>query len=422
MALLFAQRPFWQRHCAQPQSNQDQVAHSLDIFGELQLDLFLQALQMTLSEVDVFRLRFNHRGESDMADNEVMCEVFDLSHLTQAANIANQQIEADLHSEKSLFDSQLTRLQLYRLSRQQHRLYLRSHHILLDGYGMMLIEQRLCQAYAALLDSQTAAEPLNRYYAYLEEEARYQTSERAVQDQCFWRHYLDAKPALPITPVDTDLLFAQELCFSSELDATQRSALLKLSEALRIGWPDLLVALCTLYLSEAEAESPWVWLPFMNRWGSVAANIPGLMVNALPMYVPSGTGQSLAEYLLQTSQALRRLYHHGRYRIEQIQHDQGLDAEQSYFMSPFINVLPFEPPVIKGCTTQCQVLAAGSSEGLNITFRGCLTGQMILHIEADVTTYAEEKLRQHANALPTFLQRWLNQYQQSDGVINTLLA
>lgn len=150
---------------------------------------------------------------------------------------------------------------------------------------------------------------------------------------------------------------------------------------------------------------------------------PVLMVNSLPLLRLSAQQTSLGNYLKQSGQAIRSLYLHGRYRIEQIEQDQGLNAEQSYFMSPFINILPFESPHFADCQTELKVLASGSAEGINFTFRGSPQHELCLDITADLASYPQSTGKVIASGFHVFSSsyspvsnRWskmLHAYSQS---------
>ncbi|EGR1100769.1 vibriobactin biosynthesis amide synthase VibH [Vibrio cholerae] len=422
MSILLAQKPFWQRHLAYPHINLDTVAHSLRLTGPLDTTLLLRALYLTINEIDLFRARFSAQGELYWHPFSPTIDYQDLSIHLEAEPLAWRQIEQDLQRPTTLIDAPITSHQVYRLSHNEHLIYTRTHHIVLDGYGMMLFEQRLSQHYQSLFSGQTPTAAFKPYQSYLEEEAAYLTSHRYWQDKQFWQGYLREAPDLALTSATYDPQLSHAVSLSYTLDSQLNHLLLKLANASQIGWPDALVALCALYLESAEPDTPWLWLPFMNRWGSVAANVPGLMVNSLPLLRLSAQQTSLGNYLKQSGQALRSLYLHGRYRIEQIEQDQGLNAEQSYFMSPFINILPFESPHFADCQTELKVLASGSAEGINFTFRGSPQHELCLDITADLASYPQPHWQSHCERLPRFFEQLLARFQQVEQDVARLLA
>lgn len=185
----------------------------------------------------------------------------------------------------------------------------------------------------------------------------------------------------------------------------------ELSDASGIGWPDLLVMLSGAYLLQdsmatGETGSLPVWLPFMSRWGSVAAHIPSLAVNILPLHLTAVSGEPLGDFLKRVVRVLRQQRRHGRYRIEQIAADRGLAQGTRFLFSPLINVLPFDPPTFEGCRVTRQILASGPGDGFDLTYRGCSDGSsLLLSLDADPAAVAPEAFDRHRRELPAFLSR-----------------
>ena len=411
--MTLAQTSFWKRFVQQPSATVDTVAHAVLISGELDIETFALAIQHTLRETDVFRTQFHRAGDMSIMPIETTptVEVHDFSHLTKARNRAWKEMEQDVEKAVNLLEKPLTLHRLYQLAPKQFCWYTRAHHILLDGYGMMLFEQRCCQWYQHLHHNHPLKAAFKPYQDYLAEEAHYCKSTKYQIDKAFWKQYLHSGE-LKLTDTDYDLNASCEISHQVLFEPHFSSRLKDICQTLTMGWPDALVAITALYLQQSplsEENESVVWLPFMNRWGSVAAKMPGLMVNIVPYRHKLAPLNCLKDYLLHCQTALRELYSHGRYRVEQIERDQGLAPHQNYFMTPFINVMPFDAPCLPGCKMEHQVLAAGSAEGLNITFRGAPgSEQFCAFIEADIHSYPQAKLDQHALDLAVFFERLLD--------------
>ena len=407
--MTLAQTPFWQRFTLQPNASVDTVAHCSVIIGELNIEVFRQALLHTLNETDVFRGYFKAHGTWTLAPEVAGIDVRDYQAIQDGEKQAWAEMENDAQSAVDLYRYPITLLRLYRVSANKTLWYTRAHHIVIDGYGMMLFEQRCCEWYHHLTSSAPLSSAFKPYSDFIQEEQRYVSSKQYLADQLFWRSYLPEQPPLTLTEEDYDPAQSEEVCYQVVFDTLCSKRLALICEQLSIGWPDALVAITCLYLQQSNlSDDPVVWLPFMNRWGSVAAKIPGLMVNILPychQEIPL-SNITLQGYLKQSRQQLRKLYCHGRYRVEQIEQDHNLPSGKNYFMTPFINVMPFDSPAIEGCQVEQHVLASGSLEGLNITFRGAPNSeQFCAFIEADINSYPRQDAIEHATHLQDFFQR-----------------
>jgi enterobactin synthetase component F len=80
------------------------------------------------------------------------------------------------------------------------------------------------------------------------------------------------------------------------------------------------------------------------------------------------------------------------------------------FISPFINVQPFDPAGFSGCTSTRRVLAGGSGDGANLTFRGRTdAGDLYLDIDIYVQQFPTAGVADYGNALQEFLLRALQE-------------
>ncbi|MBB1175087.1 condensation protein, partial [Klebsiella pneumoniae] len=111
---------------------------------------------------------------------------------------------------------------------------------------------------------------------------------------------------------------------------------------------DLLVALSAAWLFQVmprgtrQGDTLPMWMPALNRRGQAATNVPSLAVNTLPLLVSPPQAETLGSFLTTLTQQLRELRSHAGYRLRQLAADRGVDPDSRFFISPFINVQPFD--------------------------------------------------------------------------------
>lgn len=83
-----------------------------------------------------------------------------------------------------------------------------------------------------------------------------------------------------------------------------------------------------------------------------------------------------------------------------------MDPDSRFFISPFINVQPFDAPRFVGCSGTRRVLAGGSGDGFNLTYRGRTDAR---DLQVDIDIYLEqfpaEDALDYGEALQEFLMR-----------------
>lgn len=419
--LTLAQLDFWEEFRLHPDEAVSTVAHAVRLTGAVDADALARAITQTIAETDVLALRFDDGADGPLQSMDPArrpaLRHLDLGGEADPMARAMALMQADLEAPLDLARQPLAQQWLIRLGADDWIWYNRGHHIVLDGYAMGLMETRCAQLYAAHRDGLPTGEPLASFFAYLTEEADYRASPRHATDGQHWTEVLSAPPAPKVLQKGSEDYPASPMTHE-EMLTDLRDPLLACAARMGIGWPDLLTALCSawaaLELRDASAARVQdgagrvtmpIWLPYMSRMGSVAIRIPALVVNILPFDAGVSAHDSVAQTVTDLTGRLRKLRRHGRYRIEQIGFDYGLDVSKRFFFSPLINVLPFQPARFAGCDTQRHVLSNGPGDGFNITIRGDGEANGLdLCIEADPVLTPRADFARHAVTLPAFLR------------------
>ncbi|MTH77576.1 condensation domain-containing protein [Paracoccus aestuariivivens] len=438
-ALTLAQLDFWEEFRMHPGEAVSTVAHAIELTGEVDESALAAAITQTIAETDVLALRFTTapdgtpRQQLDETRRPVLRRL-DLSGEFDPMARAMALMQADVEEPLDLLSEPLAAQWLIRLGPDHVIWYNRGHHIVLDGYAMGLIESRCARLYAAGTGHGEAGAPMGRFFAYVDEETTYRASPRHDTDGQHWAKVLSGPaPAKTLDKGSED--YPTEEMFHEESLADLRETLLARSAEFGIGWPDLLTLLCGVWAAlnvkdrsvsrhvdgHGGITMP-VWLPYLSRMGSVAIDVPALVVNILPFEVTIMPDETLAGAAPRLAGQLRKLRRHGRYRIEQIGFDHGQGAGQRFFFSPLINVLPFDKARFVGCETERHVLSNGPGDGFNITIRGdSHAGGLELRMDADPSLTARTDFAQHASSLPAFLRETLRP-ESRDLPISPLIA
>ncbi|RQP06421.1 MAG: condensation protein [Paracoccus sp. BP8] len=421
MPLTLAQLDFWEEFRFHPGEAVSTVAHAMELRGVAEPEALARAIEATIAETDIMALRFRTNADGqpvqrvDPARRPALRRI-DLSGRADARDHAFALMQADVDAALDLLAQPIAAQWLIRLADGHYLWFNRGHHIALDGYAMGLIERRCAQLYAALVRGADPGQPLRPLADYLNEETDYRASPRHAADGRHWAAVLEAEPRPRVLRKGSEDYPAEALSAAHDLSAL-REALMRQAQAVGMGWPDLLTVLCSAwaalrlrdgsaaYKRDAQGRIAMpVWLPYMSRMGSVAVSVPALVVNILPLDVTLHPGEPLAEALARLGARLRKLRRHGRYRIEQIAEDYGMEPRSRFFFSPLINVLPFDEARFAGCDTARHVLSNGPGDGFNITIRGDGEARGLeLLVEADPTLTPLGDFARLAGGLPRFL-------------------
>lgn len=391
LPLAPAQLDFWEEHTLHPGRTLSTVAHCIELCGAVEEETLCRAIVTTLAETQAFALRFGERhGDSPPLlrydpQRTPPLQRIDLQTHGDPWQAAQSLMREDIAQRRALHSEPLAAAWLLKLGPERYLWYVRAHHILVDGFGMALIEHRCAALYAHYLGEGSAGMPLGAFDAFQQAELAYADSERCERDRRFWQTYLPPSHCLA-----------------------------QLAERSGINWPDLLVALSAAWLFQVmprctrQGDTLPMWMPALNRRGQAATNVPSLAVNTLPLLVSPPQAETLGSFLTTLTQQLRELRSHGGYRLRQLAADRGVDPDSRFFISPFINVQPFDTPRFTGCSGTRSVLAGGSGDGFNLTYRGRTDAR---DLQVDIDIYLEqfptEDALDYGEALQEFLLRAL---------------
>lgn len=411
MPLTLAQLDFWEEFTFHPDEPVSTVAHYVTITGAVDADALARAIAQTAEEADVLALRFREtpegvrqRVEPDRAPQLLTLDLRDdPAPEARAMKLMEQDFTATLDLRRDPLSAQW----LMRTGDDRWIWYNRGHHSVLDGYSMLLLEQRCAQIYRHLVGAGPEGAPFLPFPRFIEEDRAYPATPAFAKDRAYWAAQLSGDVSLPVLQKGGEDYTAEGFEAECPLPEGFVPRLMQRAGDLAIGWPDLLVLITGAYLSQrlpyAGSALP-VWLPYMSRMGSVSAAIPSLTVNILPLLVTPKADETFASYLTRGASDLKRLRRHGRYRVEQLAADRGIGAGSRFFFSPLVNVLPFGPPEFEGCEAEREVLSNGPADGFNVTFRSGSDGSgMTLFLEADRTTADTASFKAHCRDLPAYL-------------------
>ncbi|MGW0776400.1 amino acid adenylation domain-containing protein, partial [Streptomyces sp. NPDC002835] len=345
--LTAGQRGLWFAQLIDPTNPRYRVAEGTRIPGALDVGLFRRALARTVADMEVLRGRVSDTGsggEPVFVVGEPVGEppltYVDLSGAEDPAAAAEkwQRRRLDLPldvSRPAAYD-----FALLKLADTEFVWFQQYHHLLMDGVGQFLVQQRCAEVYTALVGGQPVPEagipPLR---TLSDSEAEYRASANHERDRAFWTARL-ADAAEPVS-LGADVPHAPTeqhravVTWSPErLEAVQAAA-----RELGVAWPVLPVAALALYLDRQRGDGEVVLgLPAAAR-GGVRDAVPGMISNVLPLRVRLDAVATVGELVRAVSADMRATVRHQRYRQEDLRHDLGLLGSTRRLYGPQINLV-----------------------------------------------------------------------------------
>ena len=379
----------------------------IELLGPLDVARFTHAFDAAVAQSPALRLRVGLEGGAPrqwLAEAGPLLEVVDLSGADDPESEAQARMRADSGRAVDLAQEQAGHFVLYLLGQERAFWYERIHHLGTDGFGIVLLTNRVGELYSAEETGKTPS-PFPALAPVLEEDAAYRASDRRAEDAAFWQGEMRGLETVAGPAEGRAVTSARFDRARLELSPAFCEGLKSLAKAARVGWPDALTVLTAAYFSRVSGTGERVFgLPFMGRMGSRAARVPCMWMNVLPYRCDPEEDLPLPELLQAEAQRLGALRKHGRYRSEQLRRDLRRTAIDARLYGPLINVQPFDmPPRFAGLEAHLHILGAGAVDDITATFRGDAIASLSLEIDSNLALYSAEEARAHLDRLAAFL-------------------
>ncbi len=381
----------------------------IDVAGPLDLDRYQEAARVAAREMGAY-LRFTEsngtvrqsvdHGVDDTIGYLDLAAEADPPAAALAWMRADQCRPFDLHTDPPVQST------ILRVAPDRHFIFARAHHIALDGYGAMRLQQRHAEVYAALVRG-AAIEPgpTQPPAALVDADTAYHASTRFETDRKHWA--LRAADLPPPTTLATrpGAPAAQALVTGGALPAELSDAL---ERAAGTGSASVLVAALAGYLARAtDTDEVTMSLPVTARTTAVLRRGGGMVNNIVPLRVCVTAGTTVAELLAATTRELGGALRHQRFRGEDIERmaDRGNGIRG---FGPAVNIMNFRTGIDLGTARgTLHLLSTGPVADLSLNIYPGDAGLQI-EFEGNPNRYRRDELESHHHRFVRVLDAMLH--------------
>jgi len=419
--LTEAQSGLWYAQRMDPQNPLFNTGHWIELRGSLQVSHFELSVNQAVYESDALCLRFDESDPRNVRqyvdeNHRPKLQMIDVSAEQDPRAAAMALMEKDSTTPLDPVRDVLACQHLYKLADDHYLWYQRIHHLLIDGYGITLLSQRIAELYNAAVDGSIKAGPaLASLQVVFDDDSAYRNSNdensKRHKDAAYWHEYLKGLPEVVGLANGKAVSAHTYERASGVLPETFLDQLKARADGLNMSWTDLLTLLSAIYCQRfINAAEIVVGVPWMGRLGSAVARVPAMVMNVLPLRISVPSDQNLEAVAADVSKALIKARRHGRYRSEQMRRDLGLLGGHRRLYGPMINILPFEqPPVFAGLGSQLHIMSTGPVDDMTLTFRGDGRKFMSLDLDLNPELYEAGQAQEHTERLLSFLARAVQQ-------------
>ncbi|WP_019071574.1 non-ribosomal peptide synthetase [Streptomyces hokutonensis] len=415
LPLTAAQSGVWAAQQLDPGNPRYNCASYLEIRGPVDVALLRRAVDTALAEAEALRVRLDDTdgpGQTVTPLAESQLEVLDLS-AADGPRAAADWMRAELSRPVDLLSGRLVRHVLIKDSPATRLLYLRYHHLVMDGLGQTAHIRRIAEVYTALTAGveppPARALPLRDLVA---EDRAYAVSAAHDRDRAHWLDRFADHPD-PVSLSDYDAGSARGLLRRTTALPAADVALLR-DTARRLGARPsaLLVAAVAAYQCRiGGTEETLLRLPLPARSSGAAIATPAMSANELPLRIAAPRTASFAELAAGVSAELGRALRHQRFRGEELHRELFPAGRREPLAGTTVNVVTFDADVSFGdLPSTAHHLSSGPVDDLRFDFFSDARGSRVrLNTDANPQRHTAGAPAAHSRRLLALLRHALTE-------------
>jgi non-ribosomal peptide synthetase component F len=308
--------------------------------GRLDTVLFEQAVNLLVQKHDALRTVLLETTDEDGVPLQAFVE-----HLQVSVPVQDVSAEADPHAAAlawmqarfeqpfALTGQPLFRYDLVKLAEDSYYWLLQYHHLILDGWGVALVNRSLAAIYTALTEGEVPDLSSPSYIPFIDDDRQYVESSLFQTQRDYWLEKYSTPPEPLLTPRYHAQYAGERVGSGCETlflprDLYQRLAGLAQRHNATL-FHVLLGALYVYFTRTAQREDFAIGLPVLNRANARFRQTAGLFVGVSPAVFQVSRDASFGELLQHISKTLKANYRHQRFPVSELNRVVGLEQGRS---------------------------------------------------------------------------------------------
>jgi FkbH-like protein len=344
-------------------SPQYNIGGYIIIKGKLNKSILHQAINSAPLVFDAFKMRFDANAPGLIGYIDEDYEVFkliekDLSNELNASEAVMKWMQHKMNEHFAMVKSNCLFEQiLFKLSDDEHWLFGRFHHLIMDGFGFVIWMQYMSDKYNSLLSLSPVAFSFPSYLEAAAVANSDNNSANVTANNDYWKEKLKNRPAnlfqkkYVVPPGETPAS-----AYTCELEPTEQEQLKHFSRTSKAAIHQLTIAALLIYFGKISANETFVFgLPVHKRNSRKLRQIIGLFNGFIPFqnyYQPEQSVEDLIRSVVVTQSAD---YRHQDLSISSLGRHLQLNPAEENLFELIVNYLPFNLKLNFGAETEASI-------------------------------------------------------------------
>ncbi|MCX4028170.1 amino acid adenylation domain-containing protein [Endozoicomonas sp. SM1973] len=301
-----------------PKTTQWNIGNNIKITGFLDVEVFIEALNLAVDNLDLFQLKVNeHEGVPYLykkhENNKSYIRQLDFSGKAQSSEQARAFIKDKFDTTFDLFSGKLFEFYLLKITNTEYWWCSRFHHILIDGFGISLFCKITAKLYTSIIEGKSTdwlQQTIPNYLDAIKHSRHYFNSEQYKEDSDYWMRKFDKLPDSLLSRKKHHKEFRSET-IDIDLSESIRNQLQQLVNNHKSSLLQLTIAALSIYFTNAEGkQAPVFGIPLHNRLSKQQLQTVGMFTSLVPFCSKTNKSQTVQSLLADIKVIRKQDYSH----------------------------------------------------------------------------------------------------------------
>jgi amino acid adenylation domain-containing protein len=319
--LSSSQKEIWFDQSLSPNIPLYNIGGYLHISGAIDIKVFEQSLNQLIQEYDALRIQLQQSSEGFVVQTideqiDFKLDYHEFSKNSEALTWMDREFKQAFKLETGF----LFQFALLKIADNCYYCFSKFHHIIVDGYAISLINQRLAAIYNQA-DNEVVS---HSYIDFVNKDQAYFNSDQYTRHKNYWLEKYQEIPEPLIKAVAT----FESKSSSLELDRQHYNQLIQFAESNNVSVFHLILGALYCYFTKTTGRDDFViGLPILNRNNAAFKQTVGMFASVSAAWFRFGTDLNFIQLIQAISQELKQNYRYQRFPISEINRQLGLQIE-----------------------------------------------------------------------------------------------
>jgi amino acid adenylation domain-containing protein len=354
-----------------------QLGLFVEIAGDVERDALEWAIRRTVGEAEPIRASFveadGHVHQQPLDYPAVELDVVDVTLAAEPMREARQ-LASSIQRTPMALTGQLFRFVYFDGGPGEAALFVCCHHVVIDGYGLALVCQRIAAVYSAIVSGAPIPPTIfGSLRDLLDCESDYEASTSFVEDEIYWSANVAAiaehEYRRPEISAESE---ANRSAGPVRLDPVILDRVQQLCQAWDIPRSTVITAACALIIRSWCEEDREVVLdfPVSRRVSPESKTLPGMVAGVVPLVLQVSAATAVADFCAHVDSRIREALQHQRYPVLGLERTSRLHGPGENSDRVVVDFLPSGFTVPFGSAAASASLISGLGRSFGLIFSG----------------------------------------------------